>query len=443
MSLALLALSSFAADAAAVLARFDLDDRRGSPFPSDRFTVVDTTQNTGLRVNLPKPDCTARPNDCQNLDVINTLDGFNVQPRLSIPFDGPIDVSTVTSDTVFLVRLGWATHGGTGSRRVGINQVVWDVATNTLHVEADELLDQHTSYALIVTRGIRDTLGHPVEPAKAFPKFLYSLNFGQTRELREYRRALLKALVTAALFRVHPHEVVVASVFTTQSVTGVVGKIRDQIKHGTPNPADFALGPGGTRTVYPLSALTDIVSLRQTRTAPTFISVATAFLALSLTAPGAVGTVAFGKYLSPNYLGADRSIPLAGTRLGTPEVQGTEEIFFNLVLPAGPPPASGWPVAIYGQGSGDVKDNGTFVVASTMAAHGIATIAINAVGRGFGPLSTLSLLRGATRQSRCPLVAEGSTPTATGRSRRRKAPSPWPRGESFGTEMRGSRPSPI
>jgi hypothetical protein len=78
----------------------------GTPFPSDLFTVPDPTQNTGLRVNLPKPDCLARPSDCQDLDVINTLDGFNLQPRLSIPFDGPIDVTTVTSETVFLISLG-------------------------------------------------------------------------------------------------------------------------------------------------------------------------------------------------------------------------------------------------------------------------------------------------------------------------------------------------
>jgi hypothetical protein len=88
MSLALLGLVPSFAESAGVRARFDLDDRRGGPFPSDRYTVADTTQNTGLRVNLPKPDCVARPNDCQDLDVINTLDGFNVQPRLSIPFDG-------------------------------------------------------------------------------------------------------------------------------------------------------------------------------------------------------------------------------------------------------------------------------------------------------------------------------------------------------------------
>ena len=238
-------------------------------------------------------------------------------------------------------------------------------------------------------------------------------------------------------------QVVAASVFTTQSVTAVVEKIRDQIKLGTPLPADFALGPGGTRSVYPLSALTDIVSLRQTGTAPTFISVPTAFLALSITAPGAVGTVAFGKYLSPNYLGADRSIPLAGTRLGTPEVQGIDEIFFNLVLPAGPPPASGWPVAIYGQGSGDIKEGGPFVVASTMAAHGIATIAINAVGRGFGPLGTLSLLRGADTPITIPAGGRGIDTNGNGQITLKEGSFALARGASFGTETRGSRPPPI
>jgi hypothetical protein len=29
---------------------------RGGPFPSDHFTVPDNSQNTGLRVTLPKPD---------------------------------------------------------------------------------------------------------------------------------------------------------------------------------------------------------------------------------------------------------------------------------------------------------------------------------------------------------------------------------------------------
>src|SRR5262245_47750248 len=89
--------------AAGVQVLFSLDDPAEGPFPSNLFTVADSSHNTGLRVNLPFPDCAVRPSDCLGLAVINTLDGFNVQPRLSIPFSGPIDVNTVTSKTVFLV----------------------------------------------------------------------------------------------------------------------------------------------------------------------------------------------------------------------------------------------------------------------------------------------------------------------------------------------------
>src|SRR5262245_9040485 len=313
--IAALTLMPLAADAGGVQVRFDLNDRRGGLFPSDRFTVSDPNMITGRRVNLSKPDCAARPNDCANLDVINTLDGFNVQPRLSIPFDGPIDVDTVGSDTVFLVRLGLSRRAGAGARRVGINQIVWDVATSTLHVEADELLDQHTRYALIVTRGIRDTFGRPVEPATVFRKFLFGLNAGQTTEEKAYRRAVLEAIFTTALLGVRSREIVAASVFTTQSVTALLEKVRAQVALAPPPAVDFAIGPGGTRAVYPLSALTDVTTVRQTGTAPTFTSAVTPFPFLSQLVPGAVGGVAFGKYRSPDYLAADRTIPLSGSRV--------------------------------------------------------------------------------------------------------------------------------
>src|SRR5688572_8503909 len=88
-----------------------------SMFPSNRHTVLDFSQNTSRRVNLAKPDCAPprSPVPCWDIDVLNTLDGFNIQPRLSIPFSGPIDVSSVSSDSVFLVSLGstagWGSFG--------------------------------------------------------------------------------------------------------------------------------------------------------------------------------------------------------------------------------------------------------------------------------------------------------------------------------------------
>jgi hypothetical protein len=197
-------------------------------------------------------------------------------------------------------------------------------------------------------------------------------------------------------------------------VTAVLEKIRDQIMRGTPAPADFALEAAGTPAVYSLTALTDIVFVRQTGTAPSFSSDLTPFILLSQMAPGAVGAVAFGKYMSPDYLTADRVIPLASTRLDMPQVQRRAEIFFNLVLPAGSPPPSGWPVAIVGHGSEGDKQGTLFLLAAKMAAQGIATIGINAVGRGFGPLGTLTLLRATGSPSTLPAGGRGSDTNGDG-----------------------------
>src|SRR6516225_2166383 len=68
----------------AVHALFDLGSPAGGSFPSDRFTVADPTQNTGRRINLPLPNLVTNPSDYQDTQVLNTLDGFNLQPRLSI-----------------------------------------------------------------------------------------------------------------------------------------------------------------------------------------------------------------------------------------------------------------------------------------------------------------------------------------------------------------------
>src|SRR5262249_39242783 len=116
----------------AVHALFDLARPAGAPFPSDIYTVADEATNTGLKVELPLPDCVARPSDCEDLQVINSLDGFSLQPRLSIPFDGPIDVTSVSSRTIFLIRLASSPDGlPSASDVVGINQIVWDPAATT------------------------------------------------------------------------------------------------------------------------------------------------------------------------------------------------------------------------------------------------------------------------------------------------------------------------
>lgn len=384
-----LAVAASPAVAAGIEPRLDLTSPGGAPFPSNRWTVPDRTQLTGVRVALPKPDCAVRPTDCQDINVLNTLDGFNLQPRLSIPFTGAIDVSSVSSSDVFLVRI----HGGDGtsSRVVGINQIVWDPASDTLHAESDQFLDQDTTYALVVTTGVRDASGDAI----GRDDFRRVLNFGQTKDRSEkaYRKQLLDALATVhAVTGTRPSRVASESVFTTQSATAVMEKIRRQLDATAPSPARFALGAGGARTVFSFPAITSIVFNRQLKTTGPLSPTLVPSVALNLF-PGSVGQVAFGSYQSPDYETASGEIPPVGSASGVPAVQSTNTLYFNLIIPSGTEPAGGWPVAIFGHGFGDNKNNSPFAVAGTLAHAGIATIAINVVGHGFGPAGTLTVNR--------------------------------------------------
>src|SRR5882762_8837853 len=66
-----------------VRALFDVARPDTAPFPTDIFTVTDASQNTGRRLSLPYPDCTVRPSDCDDLDVVNALDSCGCKPKPS------------------------------------------------------------------------------------------------------------------------------------------------------------------------------------------------------------------------------------------------------------------------------------------------------------------------------------------------------------------------
>jgi Bacterial Ig-like domain len=340
-----------------------------------------------VRVDLPTAGCT--PSDCADLAVLDTLDGFNIQPRISIPFSGPIDTSTVASSTIFLV--------GPSGEKIGINQAVWEPGANTLHVESDEQLAQDTTYLLVVSRDLRDANGNRL----AVTGFRHDLNFGQTGDpaLKAYRKALLEALPMAMAGGVEVGEIAAASLFTTQSIDAISHKIRAQLPGGS---VDFNLGTGSERTVFPLASITSVAIARQTGTAPTFTTGGW-FLPLF----AGVGTVAFGTFSSPDYETTAKVIPPVGTKTGVPAVQATNRLEFTLWVPAGAAPAGGWPVAIFGHGFTDTKDGAPTVVAGSLARAGIATIAINVVGHGGGPLGTYTVSRVGAPAVTLPLGGRG------------------------------------
>ncbi len=356
-------------------------------FPSNRHTVFDGTQRTLRRVNLPKPDCAVRPSDCADIDVINTLDGFSTQPRVTVPFSGDIDPATVTSSTVYFVNLGDTfTLRGFGER-VGINNVVWDPATKTLGFQSDELLQQHSRYLVVVTDGVKDAQGRKIKSGGWGEEF--GLAFGRDREGAAYRHELRSAVQA---HRGGRGRVVAAALFTTQSITPDLQKINRRIKATTPAPVDFMIGNGGTeRALFAVSSLAGIQFVRQTGTTtftPSFVPTP----ALGV-APGAVAQVAYGRFASPDYQTAAKVIPATGTLSGMPQPQGTNQLIVQMFIPAGAKPARGWPVAMFGHGFTDSMYGAPWTVAATLASRGIATVALNVVGHGGGAAGTLNVLR--------------------------------------------------
>ena len=174
--------------------------------------------------------------------------------------------------------------------------------------------------------------------------------------MKDYRKEMLDALQVARGDGVAEKDIVTASVFTTLSATAVLEKIRDQIHAATPAPADFLLGPSGERTLFNLDDVSGLTWNQQTRVAGPLNPVPVNVNLLRFI-PGTVGQIAFGKYVSPDYETAEKFIPPVGTQTGAPVVQGVNEVFFNLYLPSGPRPAGGWPVAIFGHGSGGSVDS--------------------------------------------------------------------------------------
>jgi hypothetical protein len=408
---------------------FDLSSPERSPFPSDRFTVADDEQNTGRRVNLPMPeDCTVEVSECEDVALLNQLDGFNLVARISVPFDGGIDPSSVTSQTVFLIGLGdaLARHEEVlagedenfdpsdlwlaGTATVGINHIVWTPEASELSFRPDQVLNQHTTYVLVVTTGVRDTNGDPIGIAQGFRNFRSDLAHEGDRY---YRRALLTAKWAVGRVVGGGVEIAALSVFTTQTATHIMERLRDAVQVAPAPAIDFTVAPGGARAVFAVADLQSVTFNAQTGASGTLTPQPLVnFVNNMRFIPGAVATVAFGRFTALDFTthpsGHIAPIP---TRTGTLAPTGTVDVGVTVWLPSGTRPPAGWPVEICAHGS---TANKNFCVSQSSIANsrGIAVIAINAMGHGHGPVSTLALRR--TDGTTATVAAPGSGYDADG-----------------------------
>jgi hypothetical protein len=361
------------------------DTYRTRIFPDDRFTVADPTMSTGRRVNLRQgvdyPPCDASNYSiCDGFRMLNQLDGFDVQPRVTVPFSGPIDVGSVNADDVFVQGPGG---------RTGLVQLVWDPATNTLAGLANAFLVEDSRYQIVVTSGVHDAAGNPVDACGEACVTSFTTRTAAA-ELDHIRRALDDG--------------------SAYDASGIADRKLTFKQNGTADV--FRAATVGPSLADPLNGM---VRLDQTTTDPNHLE---ASAIPNLIPPGEAGWFAFGSFPSPRYQYhsgdahrddpngfTDGAIPAVGTKQ-TVQPLGADRLGAVLVLPSGSPPPGGWPVAIYGPGFTRSKYD-TFVSADHNAAAGIATIATDPAGHAFGTNSQVKV------------TAAGTTTTFSGYGRGR------------------------
>ena len=336
--------------ASPVAARFDPSSPDIGPFPTDFLTSAG-------RVNLPLPDCTHQPSTCEELALLNQLDGFNLQPRVQVRFSAPVDTGSLQEG----IRIFWQEPG---RRPVGhltrLNQLVFDPAANTAYGKPDEPLDQQRRYLLIATDALRDRAGNSVTADPAFSTCIQS-------RPNDYCARLAQAVSSAAAL-VAPRRIIAASLFTTLNATAWLEAARRALDTSPPNVRRAAL--------FDLSRVLAVTVRLQERSDSTELRDFTLPLTGLFTGGG---RLAFGSYQSPSFLNEQQVIPP-----GAPRTSGSNVISFHAILPGTGAPANGYPVVIFGHGLNDSRFGAPTLVASALTREGFAMLAINAVGHGSG-----------------------------------------------------------
>ena len=349
-------------------------------FPSDRQTVPDPRQATGRRVALPLPDCRVDAAGCDEIRLVNELDGWSVNPRVAIRFSGPVALDSLTKASAFIVPL----LPEALPAPVGLGQLVWDGASHTLYARPERALLQARRYALVLTTRVLDDAGQPLAPVLNAP-LVSEAAYGVSAQ-----GVVLQRLKPLGITR---REVAAVTVFTTQSVTAGLEQMRAVIEAGPAPELRFALGPAGARSAYARVELDGVELRRHVATDPAARFAEPVTLPLPLVPPTDVRIIAYGRFPSRSFLTADRVVPATATRAEAPAVQGREDVDVTVYLPSGTTPSGGWPVALFGHGFGNDRHVVPMAVAGTMARFGFATVALNVVGHGGGSEGTLTVLR--------------------------------------------------
>lgn len=315
----------------------------------------------------------------------STIDGFSIQGMAYLAFDAPIDTSSLPTtpdgflledSPAFLVDLtpGSPTEG----ERVPLRFHYFDLEglPDGYYVARDTLalgpawgfpLREGTTYALVVRDTLRAAdggrigqpplLGALLADAATVPSVTPAVGQSLYDELRADYGPLRAHLAAEGI---DPSDVVVATVFTTQTYSHELDAIAQQIREDLPAPTmTGAFLPQGADAYFMESFQwnsNDVVDY----------------------------AVYSGNYAAPNY--QEGTIPYvdAGGAFhfvaGTPTKTADEAIRFVLTVPDAPPDATlgCHPIVIYGHGTGGSRNSFRYDdTAGRLAARGMAAISID------------------------------------------------------------------
>ena len=415
------------------------------PFPNDIATVLDSTSPTGRRLNVRTFAPTGFEEKVRT--HMDELDGFGTFAPISVSFSEPIDLQSVSDETVRLIDLGvgepyWGDRAvpvevrnnsnfpihiqtfpfpndhpfpyagekqllfspdnvadldGNGSEEM---VTFYEFETNTLLIRPVIPLREATEYAVILTKGIRGTDGEAIE--SPFPYVAHATQIDR----------LERALPLLRAQGIEPRDIAFAWVFTTQTVTRLLHEVRRGMDGQ--GPLSFL------RERYPaeLHRVADLGVPLLAKNGNSYLLNAEVFTILfNVIAPlipdlqgvpldlKDVDYIVLGSFKTPNFRATGDTVFDVDLERGT-AVVGEEEVPFVLSVPKETerfkPP---FPVTLYCHGNQSVCFE-SLAAAETLAKHGIAVMGIDAVGHGpiLTPKDLLDALSGIPEDLQVPLL---------------------------------------
>jgi len=291
------------------------------------------------------------------------LDGFATNPVVYFRFSKPYSGKTVDETSVILYNIDKDSpgYGRQISRSWGTSsgQITAYVCENWLSVQTGTgaPLAANTTYAVVLTTGIKPNGSGSFARAADLDALLGNAAPAGALNAAHAAYAPLRAFIADG--KLSGEDVLNAAVFTTQSPAELMTKLQSVVANrnapairsvtvcgsGAKSPCD----DGGERACGAANA--DYVEVH-----------------------GLISLPIFQEGDAP-YLLEGGAIKVNGG--GTPEVVRTEDVCFGLALPKVAPPDAGYPVVIYGHGTGGSFKSGLSDLGKTASSIGAAVLTID------------------------------------------------------------------